>query len=52
MMAREILHMKIDAELKAALVAAAAQQNRSLANLVETALLAYLAKAKARRAER
>ena len=42
-MSRGILHMKIDSELKAALVNSAAIQNRSLANLVETVLFEYLA---------
>ncbi len=38
--------MKIDLELKDALTASAAKQNRSLANLVETALFEYLAASK------
>lgn len=45
-MSRGILHMKIDLKLKDALVNSATQQNRSLANLVETALFEYLAESK------
>ena len=45
-MSRGILHMKIDLKLKDALVNSATQQNRSLANLVETVLFEYLAASK------
>lgn len=49
-MSRGILHMKIDLKLKDALVNSATQQNRSLANLVETVLFEYLAESKPDRA--
>ena len=37
-----ILHMQINADLKAALAIKAAEENRSLSNFVETALLTYI----------
>lgn len=41
-MKKEILHMKIESELKHALQEEAKKQNRNLSNLVETVLKAYV----------
>ncbi|NGO90278.1 CopG family transcriptional regulator [Halomonas sp. 141] len=43
-MKKDILHMKIDGELKKALQDEAERQNRNLSNLVETVLKAYMEK--------
>jgi hypothetical protein len=41
-MKKDILHMKIDGNLKKALQQEAERQNRNLSNLVETVLKAYV----------
>lgn len=41
-MAKDILHMRIDADLKEALKQLAEQENRNLSNLIETVLREYV----------